>query len=269
MHPPSDVDGGRNLTVGEHIAAEGLPNGVHQFFTDWFTNIQRFHPSPGVSWWTNGGDDLAATKAKSKRWQRWFYPLVAILALVVVGEIAYMFQTGGGSLPVTGRAAEFTARDVYTGRPVSLRSLEGKIVLLTWYYTHCTDLCPLTMYRFYQIQQRLRAQGLFGKKVVLIAMTLDPARDTAPVIRQYGNHFHEDPAGWYFLRATPAQTTHILKAWGVGVKPGADKEFIEHTTKTVLIDQSGNVRATYPTANLNPSQVVTDMQSLVARANWL
>lgn len=211
----------------------------------------------------------AKAKLKPRGWQGWFYPLAVLLALVVVGEIAYMFRTGEESLPVTGRAADFAAQDVYTGRTVSLRGLEGKIVLLTWYYTHCTDECPLTMYRFYQIQQKLRAQGLFGRQAVLVALTLDPGRDTPAVIRQYGNHFHDDPAGWYFLRATPAQTIRILGAWGVSVKPSTDKEFIEHTTKTVLIDQNGNVRATYPTANLNPSQVVSDIRGLVARANWL
>lgn len=180
-----------------------------------------------------------------------------------------MLNAGSGSLPVTGEIHNFTALDVANGKVVSLRSLTGKLVLMTWYYTHCTDECPLTMYHFYQIQTLLQKDGLFGSKVILIAMTLDPARDSASVIRQYSAHFQADPQGWYFLRDSVQETDRILKQWGVLVKPGTDKEFIEHTTKTVLIDQNGNVRDTYTTANLSASQIVADIQSVLSRDNWL
>lgn len=205
-------------------------------------------------------------KAKSKRIG--FYSVVGVLILAAVGGIVYMLRAGGGSLPVAGQAPNFTAQDISDEQPVSMQSLNGKIVLITWYYTHCTDQCPLTMYRFEQIQHQLEKQNLFGKKVVLIAMTLDPARDTPPVIKEYAAHFNANTSGWYFLRATPAQTTAILSQWGISVKPSTNKEFIEHISKTDLIDQNGNIRAQYNTANLNPNQVVADIHNLVSRMQW-
>lgn len=203
--------------------------------------------------------------------QRWFnrafYALAAAVMVAIAGGVLYIVRAGGGSLPVTGQAPDFSAR-VVTGKPFSLKAQHGKLVLITWYYTHCVDECPLTMFRFEQIQQQLEKAGTFNRKVELVAMTLDPSRDTVPVIEQYAAHFHDNPAGWYFIRTSPAQTLQILNAWGVKAAPNTDKEFIEHVSKTVLIDQNGNIRATYDTANLNPTQVVSDINSLISRMNW-
>ena len=203
-----------------------------------------------------------------KRSHLWVYSIAVILCLFIAGEISYMIRAGAESLPVQGAAADFTATDVADGKQVALQNLQGKIVLMTWYYTHCTNECPLTMYRFEQMQNQLTRDRLFGGRVVLVAMTLDPARDTPSVILQYSRHFHANYRGWYFLRANVGKTDRILKSWGVEVKPSTNKEFIEHTTKTVLIDQSGNIRATFPTANLNPSAVVADIRNLVSRESW-
>lgn len=197
-----------------------------------------------------------------------YYAIIAVLVIGIIGSIIYMVRAGGGSLPVAGQAPDFNAENV-NGKMMSMNDLHGKIVLITWYYTHCTDECPLTMYRFEQIQNRLEKQGNFGKKVVLVAVTLDPARDTIPVIQAYSAHYHANRSGWYFLRANPSKTIKILSQWGIQVKPSTDKEFIEHTSKTDLIDQNGNIRASYNTANLNVNTVVSNMDSLVARMSWL
>lgn len=197
-----------------------------------------------------------------------FYGIVAILLIAVIGVIVYMFRAGSQSLPEEGQAPNFTAANVQ-GKPVSLDQLNGKVVVVTWYYTHCTDECPLTMYRFEQLQSKLQQQGKFGNDVVLIALTLDPQRDTRAVIAKYSAHYHADYNGWYFLRANPAQTTKILKAYGIQEKQLPDTESIEHTLKTEIIDQDGNVRKTYTTANLNPNQMMSDINSLLARKNWL
>ena len=205
-----------------------------------------------------------------------FYGFIGLLLIAVIGGIVYMARIGGGTLPVVGQAPIFSADEVVSAsapvtastKPIAMTSFNGKIVLITWYYTHCVDECPLTMFRFEQIQDALKKDGLFGKKVVLIAMTLDPTRDTPPVITEYASHFHADAAGWYFLRATPTNTRSILKQFGILVKPSTNPEFIEHVSKTELIDANGNIRAQYNTANLNTTTILNNIHSLVARENW-
>jgi protein SCO1/2 len=153
--------------------------------------------------------------------------MVGLLILGLLGGIGNIWRAGTGTLPVAGQAPNFTATDV-TGKTVSLSSLHGKIILMTWYYTHCTDECPLTMYRFEQIQNELIKQHEFGKRVLLIAMTLDPTRDTVPVIEKCGQHFNANLSGWYLLRTSLQKTDAILRAWGIQAKPSSNKEFIEH-----------------------------------------
>lgn len=204
--------------------------------------------------------------------KQWFnavvYGIIAILLIAVIGVIVYMFRAGSQSLPEGGQAPNFTAMNL-KGQPVSLNQSNGKIRIVTWYYTHCTDECPLTMYRLEQLQSKLKQQGKFGNDVVLIAMTLDPKNDTRPVIAKYSSHYHADHSGWYFLRANPTKTTQILKSYGIQEKQLPDTESIEHTLKTELIDQNGNIRKTYTTANLSPNQMMSDINNLLARKNWL
>lgn len=206
-----------------------------------------------------------------KKKQRSHYIVIAIaifLTGVLIYEVVTMLNSGSGSLPVTGQVQNFSAVNAVTGKPFIEQQLTGKIYVMTWYYTHCTDLCPLTMYRFEQLQAQLKAQHLLGNKVVLVAMTLDPVRDTAPVIQQYSRHFHASQ-DWYFLRSTLANTDKVLSEWGVLARPSSNKEFLEHTSKTVLVDQNGNIRNTYTSANLNSGAILTDIESIVQRNQWL
>lgn len=195
-----------------------------------------------------------------------FWALVVAVCAVIAGALWYIIWQGGGSLPVIAQAADFTATNV-DGRAVTLSQLNGKVRLMTWFYTHCPDECPLTAYQMEQVQNQLIQSGSFGKQVAFISMTFDPNRDTLPVIKQWASHYHPDFAGWYFLRADEPQTQTILKKWGVQTRFG-DTEYIEHIVKTVLIDNNGNVRKTYNTANLNVTEVVNDINGLIQRSRW-
>lgn len=210
-----------------------------------------------------GGHD---TMAFFRKWQNMaFFSFVVAAVVAIGGGLYYMMAWGGQSLPVAGQAPNFTATDV-TGKQVSLNKLDGKIRLVTWFYTNCTDACPITAYQMELIQNKLEQQGTFGKKVVLVSMTLDPKRDTIPVLQKWSSEFHANYTGWYFLRATPLETLNVLKESGIQVKetnPGT----LDHLLKTELIDQNGNIRATYTTAKLDVNQVVHDINNLISREN--
>lgn len=196
-----------------------------------------------------------------------FWVLIVVLIAGIIGGITYMIREGGGSLPVEGQAPNFTATNV-TGKTISFDSLNGKVRLVTWFYTHCPDECPLTAYHMEQIQNQLEKEGKFGNKVVFVSITFDPTRDTLPVIQAWANHFQPDYKGWYFLRATPEQTKEILREWGIQVKPGATPGYLEHVVKTDLIDQNGNIRKVYNTADLNTNEVVSNINNLIAKSSW-
>lgn len=82
-------------------------------------------------------------------------------------------------------AAEFALTD-HDGRAVSLRSYRGAPVLLFFGYTHCPDVCPLTLDK---LTRALRAAGRGGEDVRILLVTLDPARDTPAALRAYAARF--------------------------------------------------------------------------------
>jgi cytochrome oxidase Cu insertion factor (SCO1/SenC/PrrC family) len=119
----------------------------------------------------------------------------------------------GTVLPQPGIAADFTLSDQH-GLPFHLAEAKGKVVVLTFLYTHCTDICPF-------ISLKVREAGtLLGDdvdKVVFVGITTDPARDTEAVIAAYSA-----AAGlidkWHFLTGSEADLRTVWKGYGIGVR---------------------------------------------------
>ncbi len=63
------------------------------------------------------------------------------------------------------------------------------------------------------LQAGLKEAGLFGRQANLVSVTVVPETDTAKVLAEYAQKFGADPAGWRFLRETPAKTRPVLKAY--------------------------------------------------------
>src|SRR5687767_10178058 len=82
-------------------------------------------------------------------------------------------------------AAEFALTD-HDGRPVSLGSYRGAPVLLFFGYTHCPDVCPLTLDK---LTRALRTAGSRAEDVRILLVTLDPARDTPAALKAYASRF--------------------------------------------------------------------------------
>ncbi|MCL6625594.1 SCO family protein [Alicyclobacillus shizuokensis] len=206
-------------------------------------------------------------KRRTRWWNLAFVSVVTVLVVAIASGLVYMVRAAGGTLPIEGQASDFTATNV-DGRNVRFSSLDGKIRLVTWFYTHCPDVCPLTAHRMQQIQTKLEAEGVFASKVDIVAIDLDPESDSLHDIRIWSSHFDPDYHGWYFVRTDPEHTKRILKAWGVERKLIPGSVYVSHTIKTVLVDEDGNIRKTYNTANLNVDEVASDVNGLIRREKW-
>lgn len=194
------------------------------------------------------------------------FSVMIIGIILVIALIIYTLYEGGSSLPVLGQATNFRATNI-TGKKISFSDTTGKIRLVTWFYTNCPDECPLTAYRMEQIQDTLETANEFGKQVDFISVTFDPKRDTIPVLKTWSGHYHANYDGWYFLRPALSSLPGILQSWGVKAKK-TDTEYIEHVLKTELIDQNGNIRKEYNTADLNVNEIVSDINNLLSRESW-
>jgi protein SCO1/2 len=126
------------------------------------------------------------------------------------------------------------------GQLRSLADYKGKVVVVFFGYTQCPDVCPTTMAELAEVKRSL---GPDGARVQGIFVTVDPARDTAELLKAYAANFGPDIIG---LRGTPEQTTAAAKEFKVFYNkvPGkTDTSYtVDHTAGSYIFDAKGKVR---------------------------
>ena len=134
----------------------------------------------------------------------------------------------------TGPAPDFALTD-HTGREVTLASFRGHPVLLFFGYTHCPDICPLTLAR---LQRSVRALGSRGEDVRVLLVTNDPARDTPPVLKAYVARFGPQVVG---LTGDSASVARAMAGYGAYTLPSGAGAHGDHAPKTPAIPHSAVV----------------------------
>ena len=123
------------------------------------------------------------------------------------------------------------------GRPFDLASLRGRPVLVYFGYTHCPDVCPTTLA---DIRDALR---LLDDPVGVVFVTVDPARDDAPAMKQYVDYYQ---SGFIGLTGSEAEIAAVADAWGVSYakleSTSAAGYAMAHSTETYLVDAEGMLR---------------------------
>jgi protein SCO1/2 len=153
-------------------------------------------------------------------------------------------------LDVFGRAPDFSLTD-QTGATFSTDELAGRVTLLDFIYTNCTDACPLLSATYQQTMRKLQDQKLLGSKVMLVSLSVDPQHDSPPVLAQYGEQFKADPSTWKFLTGDWDDVYDVVTGLKVATRPphpAADAPApggteLTHSTRIVLIDPQLQVRA--------------------------
>jgi len=150
---------------------------------------------------------------------------------------------------VYGRLPDFSLSD-QNGAAFDSSALSGKVTLMDFVYTHCTDACPLLSATFQQAQRKLADEKLLGSKVQLVSVSVDPEHDTPSVLAEYGQRFKADSTGWTFLTGDWDQVYDVVTGLKLAVRPprpaaGAPAPGgteLSHTTRVVLVDPQGQVR---------------------------
>ncbi len=163
---------------------------------------------------------------------------------------------------------DFSLHD-QTNQQVSLSSLRGKAVAMTFLYTHCPDICPLTAEKLHEAYQQL---GGTAKRIALVAISVDPKGDTPEAVRAFLSTHHVDGELTYLIGSfaelkrvwTYYYVTSDAKDPTAKAAAGAPSvDLVGHTSIVYVIDPSGNLRVFLP-ANFDPKDLVTDLKILAA-----
>lgn len=167
----------------------------------------------------------------------------------------------GTALPARA-APPFTLTD-QTGRAWSLASQRGTTIALYFGYTHCPDDCPLTLAMLSRVFAQLDPHESHTE---VVFVTVDPARDTPPVIAAFIHHFHG--ARIVGLTGTPSTLRAIQSAYHIWSQkmPGPNAHggyAVAHASPVFLIDASGMLRVIHDD-NDPRSAFVHDLRALGA-----
>jgi protein SCO1/2 len=149
----------------------------------------------------------------------------------------------------SGEAPGFTLTDGRTAAPLALSSLRGKVVVISFLYTRCPDICPLTAEHFRVAQDEL---GDDAADVVFLAVSTDPANDTPKAVQEFSRD-HRLDRSWHYLIGSRAQLASVWSAYGIVATPDPDAPTITHTDAVYLIDRQGRERVLLRTDALGES----------------
>jgi len=164
-------------------------------------------------------------------------------AIVVLGTVLLlsfylpgMRQSASSVNTVSGAPSiggAFTLTD-QTNAVVTAETLKGKYSLVYFGFTHCPDICPLSLS---VMTQALNIAGPMAEDVVPVFITVDPERDTVSVMADYAANFHPRMLA---LTGSLEQVREAASAWRVYFKksnPTADGYMMDHSGYVYLMDR--------------------------------
>jgi protein SCO1/2 len=156
------------------------------------------------------------------------------------------------ALPIYGAVPVFSLTD-QNGQAVSSGALYGKVWVVDFIYTGCSEVCPRLTGEMAHLQTFLRNRGMLGR-AMMISISVDPERDTPERLRTYAAGFAAEPGAWKFLTG-PAEDIEavVVRGFKEGIErsgaaraPGVNDDFsILHGSHLVLIDGAGRIRGYY------------------------
>lgn len=197
-------------------------------------------------------------------------PVYVIVAGAVVVVVLAGWLIGGALRPYVFHGTLFQSPEPapnftltsHNGQPVSLSDYRGKAVLLYFGYTTCPDICPTTLAELHIALQQL---GSRAKDVQVMMITVDPERDTVPVLAEYMPHFNADFIG---LTGEPEQIAEIATYYGVAYERSTEESalgyLVNHTATVMAIDRKGYVRVIFP-FNTPAADIAADVDYLLNR----
>ena len=199
--------------------------------------------------------------SEGRRWWEWVTPAYLVRFVAALGAVAIVLV---GTAPMTLAAANPNADPILTealngtpnvldapaptftlvdqrGAPVSLSSLRGHTVALTFLDPVCTSDCPLIAQEFHQADERLGPQSAH---VDFVAIVANPIYRSVSFTNAFDRQEGLDHVGnWLYLTGSVAQLRRVWSSYGVLVQTAGAGAMVAHSDLAFVIDPHGHERA--------------------------
>ena len=193
---------------------------------------------------------------------------VAALAFLAFGYFHFKEDKPARILPVYGPEGH-TVRNfklVDQARKVITQSnLDGKIYALDYFFTTCPSICPIMSTQMERAYRKFKG----NEDVVFMSHTVDPGKDSVPVLAEYARKHGAEADQWHFVTGDKAELYDLArKGYFLDAAEGGPEDFI-HTPMFVLVDKEKRIRGYYTgTDSAEVDRMIVDMELLLAEYRY-
>ena len=200
--------------------------------------------------------------------------IVAALIIVAGGIVGGVFLRHATLPPPPAPVVQESPRPVAAftftdqdGHAVSAENYRGRWMLVFFGFTMCPDVCPLSLSYAGDL---LKALGPVAEKLQVAFVTVDPERDTAPVLKSYLANFDPSIVG---LTGTSAQLESAAKLFGVYYNErltgtersdGGPEYTMDHSTAFYLVDPEGRILRAFALDRDAPEVLTNELRAIIS-----
>ncbi|MDR6820981.1 protein SCO1/2 [Neorhizobium sp. 2083] len=173
----------------------------------------------------------------------------AVVFIALAGQLMYLNFFSRPSVSLAGAGASIPDEQITysliddSGKSWTPDLLKGHPSLVYFGYTHCPDVCPTTLY---EMATWFKTLGPQADGVKAYFFTVDPQRDTAPMMHTYISNFTDRITG---VTGDPAEMEKAVNAWRIYAKKvpapdGGDDYTMDHTASVMMVDPDGKLKST-------------------------
>lgn len=159
--------------------------------------------------------------------------ILVLTAAIIGGIIFNWYRDHYGGQPY---GAPFALTD-QTGKPVTEAAFRGQPTVVFFGFTHCPEVCPMTLS---QMAGWLKTLGDEGKDIKAYFVSIDPERDTPDVMKSYVSTFSDRIVG---ITGDPDKVRAMAKSFGIYFKrvdTGDGDYNMDHTASVLMLNRKGD-----------------------------
>jgi protein SCO1/2 len=145
---------------------------------------------------------------------------------------------------------------------------KGKLTVVSYIFTNCPDICPLTTNNMRMIQEKVKEAKIYN--VEFVSISFDPAQDKPETLRKFAEVRNLDLSNWTFLTGDKPVVDSLMNRIGILAVVSDSTVFKDrrkifyftHTDRIQLMDEDGKIRKNYKGSGINVEEIVRDIKSL-------
>jgi protein SCO1/2 len=189
---------------------------------------------------------------------------------IILTLFILIFVSCKDEMPIRGSFPSDVSLTDHNGKEFMFSELKGKVLLVSYIYTNCPDICHIINKKMDVFKSQL-IKNKIDKDVIFVSISIDPQNDTPDKLKQHINHMKFDTANWYFVTGSIGSVYRLIAQAGIFPVREAQSNkkndyldyIISHRDRISLVDKNGNIRKHYKGTTMDYDTIIKDMKSLI------